>query len=274
MKKNLTSLAHKGEKTIVQVGNVQIGGDEIVLIAGPCAIESEEQLVTSGHKLKQSGVSILRASAYKPRTSPYSFQGLGMEGLKMHQSAQKKHGLLTTTEVMDVRLVADAAEHVDILWIGARNMQNFDLLKEVGKCGKPIILKRGSSATVEEWILSAEYIMAHGNPNVILCERGIRTFETSTRYTLDLSAVAVARTMTHLPIIVDPSHAAGRTDILAALCKAAIAIGADGLIVEAHPNPKASVCDANQALSLEEFHSISEALKPIAESIGRRVVCS
>lgn len=269
----LTNLSQERKKTIVQVGNVQIGGDAIVLIAGPCAIESEEQLVTSGVQLKEAGVSVLRASAYKPRTSPYSFQGLGLEGLKMHQAAKKKHGLLTTTEVMDPRLVAETSQYVDILWIGARNMQNFDLLKEVGKCNKPVILKRGASATIEEWLLSAEYILSHGNPNVILCERGIRTFETSTRYTLDLSAVAVAKGMTHLPIIVDPSHAAGRTDILSALCKAAIAIGADGLIVEAHPNPKESVCDANQALSLAEFQKIAKELKPIAHSIGRRLLC-
>jgi 3-deoxy-7-phosphoheptulonate synthase len=273
MKNPLTGLSPSREKTIIRIGNLRIGGDEVVLIAGPCAIESEEQLTTSGLKLKESGVSVLRASAYKPRTSPYSFQGHGAEGLKMHEAAQKKHGLLTATEVMDVRLVEEAAKHVDVLWIGARNMQNFDLLKEVGRCGKPIILKRGTSATVEEWILSAEYIMAHGNPNVILCERGIRTYETSTRYTLDLSAVAVAKTMTHLPIIVDPSHAAGRTDILSALCKAAVAIGADGLIVEAHPDPKASICDASQALSLEEFNAIAKELKPVAESIGRRMPC-
>ncbi len=274
MHKKLTHLSQKEKKTIIRIGDIEVGGEEIVLIAGPCAIESEEQLITSGQKLKDSGVSILRASAFKPRTSPYSFQGLGSEGLKMHKAAKQKHGLLTATEVMDVRLVAKTAEFVDVIWIGARNMQNFDLLKEVGKCGKPIILKRGASATIEEWILSAEYIMAHGNPNVILCERGIRTFETATRYTLDLSAVAVAKTMTHLPIIVDPSHAAGRTDILAALCKAAIAVGADGLIVEAHPNPKMSICDADQALSLEEFKQIAEELKPIAGSIGRRIRCS
>lgn len=271
MSKLLT--AQNGQKTVIRVGDVLIGGDEIVLIAGPCAIESEEQLITSGLHLKKSGVSILRASAYKPRSSPYSFQGLGLDGLKMHLAAQKKHGLLTTSEVMDPRLVEEAAAHLDILWIGARNMQNFDLLKEVGKCGKPVILKRGTSATVDEWILSAEYIMAHGNPNVILCERGIRTFEPSTRFTLDLSAVASARMQTHLPVIVDPSHAAGRTDILDALCKAAIAVGADGLIVEAHPNPKESLCDADQALSFEEFRAIAEGLKPLAESVGRRMPC-
>lgn len=273
MQKLLMSLSQKGKKTIVRIGDVEIGGNEIVLIAGPCAIESEEQLITSGLRLKESKVSILRASAYKPRTSPYSFQGLGLDGLKMHQAAQKKHGLLTATEVMDPRLVAETAQYVDILWIGARNMQNFDLLKEVGKCNKPVILKRGASATVEEWLLSAEYILLHGNPNVILCERGIRTFETSTRYTLDLSAVAIAKEKTHLPIIVDPSHAAGRTDILSALCKAAIAIGADGLIVEVHPNPKESVSDADQALSLEAFQIIAQELAQVAHSVGKELVC-
>jgi len=267
----LASLAMKPERTVIEIGGVRIGGNEVVLMAGPCAIESEEQLVQSGIALRNSGVSILRASAYKPRTSPYSFQGHGLEGLKMHQRAQKKHGLLTSTEVMDARQVKEASEHVDILWIGARNMQNFDLLKEVGKCQRPVILKRGASATIEEWILSAEYIMAHGNPNVILCERGIRTFETATRYTLDLSAVAVARLMTHLPIIVDPSHAAGRKDLLSALCKAAVAIGADGLLVEAHPRPSESLCDAKQALSLEEFDKISQELKAVAHAIGRKL---
>lgn len=273
MEQQLARIGLGKDKTIVQIGDLQIGGDEIVLIAGPCAIESEDQLIQSGIALKNSGVSILRASAFKPRTSPYSFQGLGVSGLKMHKKAKEHHGLLTTTEVMDVRLVETVSEYVDVIWIGARNMQNFDLLKEVGKSQRPVILKRSASATVEEWIQSAEYIMAHGNPNVILCERGIRTFENSTRYTLDLSAVAVAKQLTHLPIIVDPSHAAGRTDIIAALCRAAVAVGADGLIVEAHPNPKESVCDAKQALSFEQFDQIASELKPLAQAVGRRLSC-
>ncbi|MCB1111018.1 MAG: 3-deoxy-7-phosphoheptulonate synthase, partial [Chlamydiia bacterium] len=187
----MVSRAVKKEPTKIQIGEVVIGGDAVVMIAGPCAIESEEQLVQTALGLKKSGVKILRASAFKPRSSPYSFQGMGHEGLKMHKRAQEKHGLLIETEVMDPRDVAITAEHVDILRVGARNMQNFDLLKELGKCNKPVILKRGMSATIEEWLLSAEYIMAHGNPQVILCERGIRTFETATRSTLDLSSIAI-----------------------------------------------------------------------------------
>lgn len=261
----MASWALKSEPTIIRLGDVSIGGESVVLMAGPCAIESEEQLVFIAEELKKSGVHVLRASAYKPRSSPYSFQGLGLEGLKMHQRAQKKHGMLIETEVMDPRDVSIAAEYVDILRIGARNMQNFDLLKEVGKCGKPVILKRGMSATIEEWLLSAEYIMAHGNHRVILCERGIRTFENATRSTLDLSSVAVLRTLTHLPVIVDPSHAAGRGDIIPALSKGAIAVGADGLLIEVHPNPKESRCDARQALSPEEFHNLAIELERVAK---------
>ncbi|CCB89070.1 3-deoxy-7-phosphoheptulonate synthase [Simkania negevensis] len=267
----MASLAFKSEPTIIQVGDVLIGGSHVALIAGPCAIESEEQLIEVAEKLKASGVKILRASAFKPRTSPYSWQGLGLEGLKMHKRAQAKHGLLIESEVMDPRDVAIAAEHVDILRIGARNMQNFDLLKEVGKTDKPVILKRGMSATIEEWLMSAEYIMAHGNTQVILCERGIRTFEQATRNTLDLSSVAILRTLTHLPVIVDPSHAAGRGDIIPALSKAAVAVGADGLLIEVHPRPKQSACDARQALSPEEFENLSEEVKVIAKVTGRQV---
>ena len=267
----MASLAFKSEPTIIQVGDVLIGGSHVALIAGPCAIESEEQLIEVAEKLKASGVKILRASAFKPRTSPYSWQGLGLKGLKMHKRAQAKHGLLIESEVMDPRDVAIAAEHVDILRIGARNMQNFDLLKEVGKTDKPVILKRGMSATIEEWLMSAEYIMAHGNTQVILCERGIRTFEQATRSTLDLSSVAILRTLTHLPVIVDPSHAAGRGDIIPALSKAAVAVGADGLLIEVHPRPKQSACDARQALSPEEFENLSEEVKIIAKVTGRQV---
>lgn len=267
----MASLAFKSEPTVIQVGDISIGGNHVALIAGPCAIESEVQLIQTAEELKKSGVKILRASAFKPRTSPYSWQGMGLEGLKMHQRAKETHGLLIESEVMDPRDVAIAAEHVDILRIGARNMQNFDLLKEVGKAGKPVILKRGMSATIEEWLMSAEYIMAHGNPQVILCERGIRTFEKATRSTLDLSSVAVLRTLTHLPVIVDPSHAAGRGDIIPALSKAAIAVGADGLLIEVHHQPKESRCDARQALSPEEFENLSRDIKMIAKVSGRQV---
>ena len=266
----LTSKEHKA-KTIIKIGDIEIGGKQIIQMAGPCAIESEEQLIASGIGLKDAGVSVIRASAYKPRTSPYSFQGHGTLGLKMHMSAKKKHGLLTETEVMDPRDVQETAKYVDVLRVGSRNMQNFDLLKELGKCGKPVILKRGLCATIKEWIMSAEYIMAYGNPNVILCERGIRTTETETRNTLDLSSIPVLKAMTHLPVIVDPSHAAGRPDIIPALAKAAIAAGADGLLIEAHPNPNESVCDKDQALSLEEYKQMIDELRPIANAVGRSI---
>jgi 3-deoxy-7-phosphoheptulonate synthase len=265
----LASLRYKPKRTVIEIGNVEIGGSKVVLIAGPCAIESKEQLESIAEQLVQSGTSILRGSAYKPRTSPYSFQGMGPEGLKIHREAQKKHGMLIETEVMDVRDVALVAEHVDILRIGARNMQNFDLLKEVGKCGKPVILKRGISATIEEWVLSAEYIMAHGNHQVILCERGIRTFENATRSTLDLSSIPVVKQMTHLPVIVDPSHAAGRKDLIPALAKAAIAAGADGLLIEVHDNPKEAKCDGKQSLLPEELKSLAQDLRKVAEAVGR-----
>ena len=267
----MVSRAVKKEPTVIEIEDVKIGGDKIVIIAGPCAIESKEQLIQTALGLKKSGVKILRASAFKPRSSPYSFQGMGVEGLKMHMRAKEKHGLLIETEVMDPRDVATAADHVDILRVGARSMQNFDLLKELGKCNKPVILKRGMSATIEEWLLSAEYIMAHGNHRVILCERGIRTFETATRSTLDLSSIAIVKQLTHLPIIVDPSHAAGRSDIIPALSRGAIATGADGLLIEVHYKPEESRCDQRQALSLEEFHAIAIDIEKVAKVMGKKV---
>jgi len=265
----LVSRQFKPDKTKIRIQDVVIGGDQVVLMAGPCAIESEEQLRSIALELKKARVSVLRGSAFKPRTSPYSFQGMGVEGLKLHQKMQKEHGLLIETEVMDVRDVAIVASHVDIVRIGARNMQNFNLLKEVGGCGKPVILKRSMSATVEEWLMSAEYLMAHGNHQVILCERGIRTFENSTRSTLDLSSVAVARQLTHLPIIVDPSHAAGRKDIIPALSKAAIALGADGLLIEVHNRPDLAKCDGKQALLPDELVQLSVELGQIAQAVGK-----
>lgn len=265
----LASKEYKKEKTTITIKGVTIGGPEVIMMAGPCAIESEEQLRSIGAALAKARVKVFRASAYKPRTSPYSFQGMGIEGLKLHKMLQEEHKMLIETEVMDVRDVALVEEHVDILRIGARNMQNFNLLKEVGRCKKPVILKRGISATVEEWLMSAEYIMAHGNHQVILCERGIRTFENSTRSTLDLSSVAVARQMTHLPVIVDPSHAAGRKDIIPALSKASVAIGADGLLIEVHDRPSDAKCDGKQALLPEELALLSEELDQIARAMGR-----
>jgi len=265
----LCSRAFKKEKTQITVKGVTIGGPEVIMMAGPCAIESEEQLRSIAKQLAKARVKVFRASAYKPRTSPYSFQGMGVEGLRLHKLVQQEHGMLIDTEVMDVRDVEVVAEHVDIVRIGARNMQNFNLLKEVGRCGKPVILKRGMSATVEEWLMSAEYIMAHGNHQVILCERGIRTFENSTRSTLDLSSVAVARQLTHLPIIVDPSHAAGRNDIIPALCKASVAIGADGLLVEVHHTPDTAKCDGKQSLLPHELAQLVLELDAIARAMGR-----
>ena len=267
----LVSKAFKKEKTQITIRGVTIGGPKVIMMAGPCAIESEEQLREIARHLAKVKVKVFRASAFKPRTSPYSFQGMGVEGLKLHKMLQEEHQMLIETEVMDVRDVGIVAEHVDIVRIGARNMQNFDLLKEVGRCGKPVILKRGISATVEEWLMSAEYLMAHGNHEVILCERGIRTFENSTRSTLDLSSVAVARHMTHLPIIVDPSHAAGRKDIIPALSKAAVAIGADGLLIEVHHLPENAKCDGKQALLPHELETLLLELDGIAKAVGRSI---
>lgn len=265
----LTSHTFKKEKTQITIGKVTIGGSAVTMMAGPCAIESEEQLRAIALRLAQAKVKVFRASAFKPRTSPYSFQGMGVEGLKLHRELQKEHGMLIETEVMDVRDIEIVSSHVDIVRIGARNMQNFNLLKEVGRCSKPVILKRGISSTVEEWLMSAEYLMAHGNEQVILCERGIRTFENSTRNTLDLSSVAVAKQLTHLPIIVDPSHAAGRKDIIPALSKAAVAIGADGLLIEVHHLPEDAKCDGKQALLPHELETLSLELEGIARACGR-----
>jgi 3-deoxy-7-phosphoheptulonate synthase len=265
----LVSKAFKKEKTKITIKGVTIGGDEVIMMAGPCAIESEEQLRSIARQLARAKVKVFRGSAFKPRTSPYSFQGMGIEGLHLHKMLQEEHQMLIETEVMDVRDVEMVSQHVDIIRIGARNMQNFNLLKEVGQCGIPVILKRGISATVEEWLMSAEYLMAHGNHQVILCERGIRTFENSTRSTLDLSSVAVARQMTHLPIIVDPSHAAGRKDIIPALSKASVAIGADGLLIEVHHLPSDAKCDGKQALLPSELETLSQELDVIAKAIGR-----
>ncbi len=259
------------ENTVINVNGVKIGGEEIVIMAGPCAVESEEQMLTTANAVKKAGAKVLRGSAYKPRTSPYSFQGLGEEGLKILKKVKKETGLVVETEVMDVRNVELVAKYVDIIRIGARNMQNFDLLKEVGKIDKPIILKRGMSATIEEFLLAAEYIMSEGNPNVILCERGVRTFETATRNTLDLSAVPVIKQISHLPIIIDPSHAAGKRSIVPALSKAAIAVGADGLLIEVHCNPEKALSDGKQSLTPSGFAELMKDLKKIASAIGRKM---
>ena len=267
----LASKEHKAQKTVITIDNVKIGNGDVVMIAGPCSIESEEQIMESANMLKKLNIKIMRASAFKPRTSPYDFQGLGIKGLKMLKKVKEKTGMLTETEVMDVRDVAIAAEYADVLRVGARNMQNYDLLKELGKINKPVILKRGMAATINEFIMAAEYILYHGNTDVILCERGIRTFETAYRNTLDIGAVAILKNITHLPVIVDPSHAAGNRELVGPLSKAAVAAGADGLLIEAHPDPKKALSDAAQSLYPEQLAQLMEELRPICEAVGRKL---
>ena len=254
------------ENTIVDIGKgVRIGTKEIVIMAGPCAIESREQIREVAIKVKDAGAHILRGGAYKPRTSPYSFQGLGMEGLKMLKEAADELGMPTITEVMDTRDVELVSEYSDILQIGARNMQNFSLLKEVGQTKKPVFLKRGMSSTIKDWLMAAEYIAAGGNMNIILCERGIRTFEDYTRNTLDLSAVASIKILSHLPVFVDPSHGTGRYNLVPAMSLAAIASGADGLMIEVHPRPQEALSDGPQSLIPDKFQELMEKVKKVAE---------
>lgn len=261
-KKFLYSRKHKPEPTRVRVKNV-VFGEKPLLIAGPCSIESEAQVMETARFLAGKGVKVLRGGAFKPRTSPYGFQGLGVEGLRLGRKAADAFGMVFVTEVMDTRDVEVVAEYADILQIGARNMQNFALLKEVGKGGKPVLLKRGLSATMEEWFYAAEYILSQGNERVILAERGIRTFERWTRNTLDLSAVALAKQETHLPVIVDVTHAAGRTDLLAPLARAALAVGADGVHVEVHPNPKVALSDNQQQMDFQQFEGFLEVIRDL-----------
>ncbi len=260
---------HKTARSTIEVNGVTIGGKEIILMGGPCAVESSHQMSQIAETVKLAGGKILRGGVFKPRTSPYSFQGLGLEGLDYLVQAARAQNLLCVTEVIDAASLELVVEKVDLLQIGARNMQNFELLKLAGKANKPIILKRGLSATIEEWLLAAEYILAAGNPKVILCERGIRTFEPSTRNTLDLSAVGVAKELSHLPVIVDPSHAAGRRDLISSLSKAAIAAGADGLIIETHPNPAEAVSDGPQSLTPEQFVQLAGELGVVAGAVQR-----
>jgi len=257
--------------TIVEVGDVKFGSNEIVVIAGPCAIESEESLIDTAMKVKEAGAKILRGGAFKPRTSPYSFQGLEEEGLKIMAAAREATGLKIVTEVVDTRDVELVASYADIIQIGARNMQNFRLLKEVGMIEKPVLLKRGLSATIEEWLMAAEYIAAEGNNNIILCERGIRTFETATRNTIDMSAIPVVKELSHLPIIVDPSHGTGSWKYVSALSRGAVATGADGLIIEVHPDPSSALCDGPQSLRPEKFAQLMKELEPVAAAVGRKL---
>ena len=255
--------------TTVQVGNVVIGSKEIVVIAGPCAVESEEQLLSTAMAVKAAGAVILRGGAFKPSTSPYSFRGLGEEGLKLLALARTEAGMPVITEVLSERDVEIVAKYADILQIGARNMQNFVLLEEVGKTGKPILLKRGLSATIEEWLLAAEYILGQGNSQLMLCERGIRTFETYTRNTMDISAIPIMEKISHLPIIADPSHGTGKWYLVAPLARAALASGADGLLIEVHPNPDKALKDGAQSLNFANFEHLMSQLVPIAAAIGR-----
>jgi len=258
--------SHEGN-SIVSVGSIQIGGPEFVVMAGPCSIESEEQLMESAYVVQKGGAQILRGGAYKPRTSPYSFQGMEEEGLKLLEQVRLRTSMPVVTEVVNPADVDLVESYADLLQIGARNVQNFALLKKVGQSRKPVLLKRGMMTTIEELLMSAEYILSSGNPNVILCERGIRTFETATRNTLDLSAVPVLKGLTHLPVIVDPSHAAGHWKLVIPLSRAAVAVGADGLIVEVHPQPEMAVSDGAQSLKPEKFYQLMEEIRALAAAI-------
>jgi 3-deoxy-7-phosphoheptulonate synthase len=267
----LASREFKSFDTTVKVKDVVIGGKEVVVMAGPCVVENEKQIFKTAQQVKAAGAKILRGGAFKPRTSPYSFQGLGEEGLKLLAQAGEDTGLAVVTEVMSVNQIELVGKYADIFQVGARNMQNFVLLKELGKTKKPILLKRGMSASIEELLLSAEYILSQGNYEVILCERGIRTFENYTRNTLDLSAIPALKRLSHLPIIVDPSHATGRWRLVSPMAKAAIAVGADGLLIEVHPDPRSSLSDGAQTLRIETFTQLMKELSPIVQAVGREL---
>jgi 3-deoxy-7-phosphoheptulonate synthase len=262
----------KAEPTIVNVNGILIGSSEVVIIAGPCAVESHEQLLATAKIVKTEGGLILRGGAFKPRSSPYNFQGLGDEGVKMLRDISRKIGLPFVTEVMDTRKVEFVAEYADMIQVGSRNMHNYPLLKEVGLTRKPVLLKRGMMATIEEFLLSAEYVLNQGNDQVVLCERGIRTFETTTRNTLDLSAVPMLKHLSHLPVIVDPSHGTGHRWMVPPMAKAAIAAGADGLIMEVHYKPEEALCDGHQSLSPDEFKELMSDLKKISRAVGREIL--
>ena len=264
----LVSRQVKPHRSIVRVGEVAIGGDTVVVIAGPCSVESREQLVSTAHAVKKAGASLLRGGAYKPRTSPYDFQGLGEEALKILREASEETGLPVVTEVMGTEDVELICEYADMLQVGARNMQNFNLLRKLATVRKPVLLKRGPSATVKEWLLAAEYLLAGGNPDVVLCERGIKTFETETRNTMDLAAVALARDLSHLPVIADPSHGTGKQSLIAAMSRAAVAVGADGLIIEVHPCPERALSDGPQSLDFAAFEKVMRGLSDPLRSIS------
>ncbi|MBU4457604.1 MAG: 3-deoxy-7-phosphoheptulonate synthase [Candidatus Omnitrophica bacterium] len=267
----LAAREFKGRASVIDADGIKIGGKKIVVMAGPCSVEDQDGLMSIGKAVKKSGALVLRGGAFKPRSSPYAFQGLGEEGLKYLMEVKKKTGLKIVTEVMDTREVELVERYADILQVGARNMQNFNLLKEVGLCKKPVLLKRGISATVKEFLMSAEYILSNGNFNCILCERGIRTFEDATRFTLDLNAVPLIKKLSHLPVIVDPSHGTGKWDLVSAMSRAAIAAGADGLIVEVHRSPEDAFSDGAQSLLPKKFDVMMKELGPVAKAVGREL---
>jgi 3-deoxy-7-phosphoheptulonate synthase len=265
----LASRGFRPAGTVVRIGNVEIGGPRVVIMAGPCSVESRDQIERSAEVVARAGAQAIRGGAFKPRSSPYAFQGLGEEGLQLLRQAADRNGLLVASEVMDLTQIPLVAQYADILQVGARNMQNFNLLRELGRQRKPVLLKRGISATIEELLLSAEYILAGGNYDVILCERGIRTFETYTRNTMDISAIPVVKKLSHLPIIADPSHGTGRRDMVAPMGRAAVAAGSDGLLVEVHPDPDHALSDGAQSLRFEQFGELMAQLRIIAPAVGR-----
>jgi 3-deoxy-7-phosphoheptulonate synthase len=267
----LASRGFRPAGTVVRVGNVEIGGERVVVMAGPCSVESRDQIERSAELVARAGAAVIRGGAFKPRSSPYAFQGLGEEGLEMLRVAADRNGLLAVSEVMDQTQIPLVAQYADIMQVGARNMQNFTLLRELGKLRKPVLLKRGPSATIEELLLSAEYILAGGNYDVILCERGIRTFETYTRNTMDVSAIPVVKKLSHLPIVADPSHGTGRREMVAPVARASVAAGADGLLIEVHPDPDHALSDGAQSLRPEQFQELMAQLRIIAPAVGRRV---
>jgi 3-deoxy-7-phosphoheptulonate synthase len=267
----LASRTFKSEDTVITVGDLRVGGDEVIVMAGPCSAESEAQVMATAAAVRRAGAKVFRGGAFKPRSSPYSFQGLGEEGLRLLRAGADAHNLKLVSEVMDASQIALMDALVDIYQVGARNMQNYTLLRELGKVRKPVLLKRGISATIEEWLLSAEYILAGGNTDVILCERGIRTFESYTRNTLDISAIPVVKTLSHLPIVVDPSHGTGRRDKVAAMARAAVAAGADGLLIEVHCDPDHAMSDGAQSMFPGQFERLMAELRIIAPAIGRSI---
>jgi 3-deoxy-7-phosphoheptulonate synthase len=270
-KAELASREFQNETSIVKVGKARLGAEKVVVVAGPCSVEGREQLLEVARAAKRLGVSLLRGGVFKPRTSPYEFQGLGEAGLRLLAEAREETGLPVVTEVLEPERVALVAKYADMLQIGARNVQNFALLRAVGNSRIPVLLKRGMMSTIDEWLQAAEYILLEGNQNVVLCERGIRTFEKATRNTLDLSAVPVLRKATHLPILVDPSHATGSRELIAPMAKAAVAAGADGLMIEIHPSPETALSDPQQQLDLKEFATLMEELEPVAKAVGRSI---